>query len=162
MGAYLVSVNDIDVFTMADALAALERLRHDSVQQLKLVFAPETYVPPANRSEVLGITLDQIRAITHLRDTTAHGPSDIPVNDLSADDLNCLVQALSTTDLRPSDEQAIGKFTRRKLRQLTTWPLWRAAEHKQLDDMAKQGMYAPLPPSQPLPAPLSFANTGPT
>jgi len=30
-------------------------------------------------------------------------------------------------------EQAIGRFTRRKLRSLSTWEQWHAGEHKQLD-----------------------------
>ena len=39
------------------------------------------------------------------------------------------------------DEQAIGKFTRRKLQQLDTWPDWKHGEMSQLDKMAKVGMY---------------------
>ena len=39
------------------------------------------------------------------------------------------------------DEQVIGKFTRRKLQRLDTWPDWKQGEISQLDKMAKVGMY---------------------
>jgi hypothetical protein len=56
VGAFLVSVNDINVFTAAEALSALEQIRHEPVNQLKLIFAPKSYVPAADRTKALGIT----------------------------------------------------------------------------------------------------------
>jgi hypothetical protein len=40
------------------------------------------------------------------------------------------------------EEQSLGSFTRRKLRNLSNWSDWQGAEFKQLDSMAKQEMYS--------------------
>ena len=132
-------------------LVSFIRSNHD-LRHLKLVFAPEAYIPPNARAETLGLDLDQLRSITALRagigectsaihslGTPAPGTTPhLSIDDLTDDDLGLLIQALSNKIFGTPEEQAAGKFTRRKLRQLSTWPMWRAAECKQLDAMAKQ------------------------
>ncbi len=39
------------------------------------------------------------------------------------------------------EEAALGRFTRRKLKKLSTWPLWRDGECKQLDQFVRQRLY---------------------
>jgi hypothetical protein len=51
-----------------------------------------------------------------------------------------MIQALQSEALTPK-EQALGSFTRRKLKNLSTWPLWKEAEIKQLDQFHDLGMY---------------------
>jgi len=50
------------------------------------------------------------------------------------------VQAIQSQAITPA-EQAIGHFTQRKLRSLSTWDQWRAGKHKQLDHFHDLKMY---------------------
>ena len=50
--------------------------------------------------------------------------------------INAICSSHTTTD-----EQSLGHFTRRKLKQLDTWPEWRKGEVDQLDKMERLGMY---------------------
>lgn len=54
--------------------------------------------------------------------------------------LDLAIQALESLAITP-EEQALGHFTRRKLRTLSTWPEWQAGEFKQLDQFEELGMY---------------------
>ena len=173
-GAYLVSINDVGVFSAAEAEHQLSLARSDpNADTLKLVFAPESYVPRADRTETASLNLDQIRSITALRHGLGecHQPSSLPPlsrpiedpldddmapnrgsypipDDISDDDYAVLIRSLTSKVIGSADEQALGSFTRRKLRKLTNWPEWHAAEAKQLNAMDKQGMYG-----EPVPAP---------
>jgi len=51
-----------------------------------------------------------------------------------------VVQAIQSQAISPA-EQAIGRFTRRKLRALSTWDQWHAGKHKQLDHFHDHQMY---------------------
>jgi hypothetical protein len=51
------------------------------------------------------------------------------------------MSSLNTTVFGTSAKQALGSFTRRKLKRLDNWNDWLKAESKQLDSMAKQAMY---------------------
>jgi hypothetical protein len=59
-----------------------------------------------------------------------------------------IVRSLNTTTHGMANEQALGSFTRRKLKGLPNWNDWQASEFKQLDSMAKEEMYGSpqLPP----------------
>jgi hypothetical protein len=46
--------------------------------------------------------------------------------------------ATLNSDSITAEEQALGHFTRRKLKKLTTWNEWEAGEHKQLDQFYGQ------------------------
>ena len=157
-GAYLVSINGTNVFSPKEAVDTFDLLRADpDLQLLEIVFAPEAYVAKADRSEGLALNLDQIRSITTLRRekgecdqirslleecTDGNNSKDsLFASGLSDDDLSLLMHAISDKLPGTVEEQSLGKFTRRKLRQLPTWPFWNDAECKQLDAMAKQGMY---------------------
>ena len=71
-------------------------------------------------------------------------PSD-PNSTFSPEYLPTDVMALAINAIRSShtttDEQSLGHFTRRKLKQLDTWPEWRKGEVDQLDKMERLGMY---------------------
>jgi hypothetical protein len=144
-----MSINDHDVFSANNAHVVLATLRDSpSVKHLKLVFAPEVHIPSADRIEPLSLDLNQLRSITVIRLEIGAAPQTsnatktmTTVTDESIDDTNLLVHALSNKILGSPDEQAVGRFTRWKLRKLSTWPIWLQAEFKQLDAMLKQGMY---------------------
>jgi hypothetical protein len=51
-----------------------------------------------------------------------------------------IVRSLNTTTHGTANEQALGSFTRRKIKGLPNWNDWQASEFKQLDSMAKQEM----------------------
>jgi hypothetical protein len=75
------------------------------------------------------------------------------LDGLLDDDLTLMVASLTSAstpvpttkapNIAPDDapERALGHLTRRKLMQLSTWPLWQDAIFEQLDNMAKQDMY---------------------
>jgi Reverse transcriptase (RNA-dependent DNA polymerase) len=152
-GAYLVSVNDTPVYSSHDMLDALATCRADpNLRILKLVFAPEPYVPMADRHETPSLDLDQLRSVASIRSRIPQALLDVagdldgnPLDfDLLPDStIHLMINALSNKVFGTPEEQALGSFTRRKLRPLQTWPLWRESEFKQLDAMAKQGMYGP-------------------
>ena len=58
------------------------------------------------------------------------------------------INALRSTEVTPA-EQALGHFTRRKLKTLENWPQWLGGERKQLNQFHALGMYGKpckLPP----------------
>jgi hypothetical protein len=68
---------------------------------------------------------------------------------LPHDQLLLLMRSLNTTAFGTEEEQALGSFTRCKLKRLSNWNDWLRVEAKQLDSMAKQEMYgtAVYPPT---------------
>jgi hypothetical protein len=85
-----------------------------------------------NEEPTIGI--HELLAIHRLR---ADEPTDL---DTPLESIECMIQALQSEALTP-EEQALGSFTRRKLQNLSTWPLWKEAEIKQLDQFHDLGMY---------------------
>ena len=72
---------------------------------------------------------------------------DSDCNHVSHDHFTLMMRSLNTTVFGTDAEQALGSFTRRKLKKLDNWNDWLAVEAKQLDSMAKQEMYgAPIYP----------------
>jgi len=54
--------------------------------------------------------------------------------------MEMVIQAIQSQAITPA-EQAIGRFTRCKLRSLSTWEQWRAGKYKQLDHFHDLKMY---------------------
>ena len=46
-----------------------------------------------------------------------------------------------TSDAVTPEEEALGYFTRKKLKQLSTWDEWKAGKKKQIDQFDFQGMF---------------------
>ena len=117
---------------------------------LKIVFAPDRYIPVANRhlDQPLNLTMDQLRTISLIASSS---PVSAPIVDnvsfpdsageFDDDHAQLLLRSLNTTTHGTTEEQSLGSFTRRKLRRLPNWRAWQDAEFKQLDSMAKQAMY---------------------
>ena len=69
------------------------------------------------------------------------------------------MRSLNTTAFWTEEEQALGSFTRCKLKRLSNWNNWLLAEAKQPPWQNKECM---APPSIHLPAPSSYDSTGTT
>jgi len=73
---------------------------------------------------------------------------DFSESSISTKEMEMVTQAIQSQAITPA-EQAVGRFTRRKLRSLSTWEQWRAGEHKQLDhfhDLKMHGEPVKRPP----------------
>ena len=151
MGAFVVSINDTPVFTAASILDALHAAATSEDQVCKIVFAPDRYIPVADRhlEQPLHLSVDQLRTISAINSASSPMPETIDddlvfhddSDELDDDHAQLLLRSLNTTTHGTSEEQSLGSFTRRKLRRLPNWKEWQDAEFKQLDSMAKQEMY---------------------
>jgi hypothetical protein len=155
IGAFVVSVNGLAVFTCESILLALTDVVASDATSFTIVFAPERYIPVHSRphDSPLHLSVDQLRTIHTLRSDITFGsfpevpeapaPStpDRPSDPVPYDHFPLLMRSLNTTVFGTAAEQALGSFTRRKLKRLTNWDDWLKAEAKQLDSMAKQEMY---------------------
>ena len=143
IGAFIVSVNDSPTFTAASAITALQAVASSQDQTFRIVFAPERYIPVADRRNAapLHMSVDQLRIINQILSSNT-SPATIDAEFPFPDDCPALVVcSLNTTTHGTAEEQAIGSFTRRKLKNLPNWNDWQCSEFKQLDSMAKQEMY---------------------
>ncbi len=135
-----MSINDTAVFTAASIVAALQTIAASDGHTFKIVFAPDRYIPVANRhlEQPLHLSVDQLRTISSIQSST----SDPAATDEPDDDhVQLLLRSLKTTTHGTIEEQGLESFTCRKLRNLSNWSDWQGAEFEQLDSMAKQEMY---------------------
>jgi hypothetical protein len=78
---------------------------------------------------------DTIRAIAALRFDV-----DTSEQSLPSEMIDLVINAISSSAITP-EEQALGHYTRQKLKSLSTWDKWKAGEMKQLDQMHALRMY---------------------
>jgi hypothetical protein len=142
-GAYITRINATNVFTADDIGSCLRTLSEDAkADSLAIVFAPEPrllskqlsraarelniYAPPSPDdllSHVHSITVSDIRAISAVRfPDLAFDALSIPLTAF-----HLAVHAIRS-QATTSAEQALGHFTRRKLKRLDTWHLWHSGE----------------------------------
>ena len=153
-GAYIVSIDGERVFSKEDALRALKRLHDEQVKEFQIEFAPEKRLDasqlrkalvehdifqpdaPEYAAPVAQLSLEDIRAIAAIRfpDIDFTDPS------VSTEEIGVHINAIQSKSLTP-EEEALGHFTRRKLKTLSTWPKWQAGERQQLDHFHSLGMY---------------------
>ena len=60
--------------------------------------------------------------------------------DITTELIECLIHAIQSKDTTP-EEQALGFFTRKKLKTLSTWDLWHKGETKQLNQFKDLQMF---------------------
>jgi Reverse transcriptase (RNA-dependent DNA polymerase) len=132
----LLTVDPDDIVGFPDSIAQLDpsdfdglpdliaRVDHDDLADLPDLIARTTEVPEPPSASI-----------------------DSDCDPVSHDHFTLMMRSLNTTVFGTEAEQALGSFTRRKLKKLDNWNDWLAAEAKQLDSMAKQEMYgAPVYP----------------
>ena len=158
-GAYIVSINDQPVFDKQSALNVLESLVAKGTTEFEIKFAPvakassvrrwkeideyNLHAPTDKFNTTAQINYAALRAITAIR-TGTH----IPPNIVSDEMIRLVINAL-TSQTTTKEEEALGHFTRRKLKQLNNWNEWLHAERKQLDqfhDLEMYGKPTPRPP----------------
>jgi hypothetical protein len=86
--------------------------------------------------QVTSLDIELIRAIASLRHTNVDMSEDAIPNEM----IKIVINTLNSDSITP-EEQALGHFTRCKLKKLTTWNEWEAGEHKQLDQFYGQKMF---------------------
>ncbi|KAI2501346.1 retrotransposon [Fragilaria crotonensis] len=155
IGAFIVSVNDTPVFSCDSIVTALMSVAASDAPSVTIVFAPDRYIPVHNRprDDPIHLSVDQLSVINSLRSTILDPPLPVPIpaapepgyatihEPMSHDQILIMMRSLNTTVFGTTEEQALGGFTRRKLKRLSNWNDWLQAESKQLDSMAKQEMY---------------------
>jgi hypothetical protein len=162
-GAYIIRINNTPVFTASDVLHLLRSLADSATPSIEFTFAPERRatskqirraarelnlfnpIPPIDTPLVHSISVSDLRVISAVRHPNlSFSETDLPISHIHAG-LHA-IRSQATTDA----ELSLGHFTRRKLKQLDTWPLWHAGEFKQLDQFHALGMYGdpiPRPPT---------------
>ena len=92
------------------------------------------------------LTVDHLRVIA----LHVYPHLDFREQNVSVDELNLCINSISSRALT-DEEAALGSFTRRKLKTLSTWPEWQAGERKQLDRFHAVRMFGePVPrPADP-------------
>ena len=108
------------------------------------LFSPEAPLDDDELTPELDVA--SIRAIaTHL-----HPDLDFSESSISNADVGLCINALQSRNMT-DEEEALGSFTRNKLKRLSTWPEWQAGEFQQLDRFHALQMYgAPVPrPTDP-------------
>ena len=153
-GSYLVGINGKRVFGKDDAISMLRQLYDERAENLQLELAIErklsyaetwravaehnimepSAIPDADHQHQL--SLADIRCISAIR----YPQLDFSESSLSTEEMEMVIQAIQSQAITPA-EQAIGRFTRRMLRSLSTWEQWRAGKHKQLDHFHDLKMY---------------------
>jgi len=153
-GAYLVGINGKRVFGKDDAISMLRQLYDKRADNLQLELAIEhklscaetwravaehnimepSAVPDVEHQHQL--SLADVCCISAIR----YPHLDFSESSISTEEMEMVIQAIQSQAITPA-EQAIGRFTRRKLHSLSTWEQWRAGEHKQLDHFHDLKMY---------------------
>ena len=85
---------------------------------------------------ILSLNLESGRAIASLR----HPDQNLSEDYIPSEMIQIAIHTFQSDAVTP-EEQALGFFTRKKLRKLTTWPEWQEGEFKQLNQFHEQEMY---------------------
>jgi Reverse transcriptase (RNA-dependent DNA polymerase)/GAG-pre-integrase domain len=143
IGSFIVSVNDAPIFTAESAVLALSAAASTDNTSFRIVFAPDRYIPVSNRRQnsPIHLSVDQLRCINAILSVPAATTKASVPSSPSPDNDVLMIRSLNTTSHGTAEEQALGSFTRRKLKHLSNWKDWQDGEFKQLDSMAKQDMY---------------------
>jgi hypothetical protein len=158
-GSYIVSVNGNPTFTADDVTSALALAKNAGLQSIPIEFAPEKKLtarglqqalvehdihitdPDVDDEHIAALSIEDIRSIATLR----HPSIDFSPESISSELLHYQLNAIQS-DAITAEEQAIGSFTRRKLKKLKTWPDWQQGEFQQLDHFHSLNMYGkPVP-----------------
>ena len=91
-------------------------------------------------SHSLELDIATIQAIT----AVSFGDAAAAASD---EEIQLCIQTLGSDSATP-EEQALGRFTRQKLKSLSNWNVWKKGEHKQLNQLHKQSVFGnPIDPA---------------
>jgi len=153
-GAFLVGINGKRVFGKDKAISMLRQLYDERAENLQLELAIELKLSSAETWRAVAehniMEPSAVPDVDHHHQLTLAGVHCISAiryphlyfseSSLSTEEMEMVIQAIQSQAITPA-EQAIGRFTRRKLCTLSTWEQWRSGEHKQLDRFHDLKMY---------------------
>jgi hypothetical protein len=150
IGSFIVAINDIPIYDRTNATDTFKNLRNANItDSFTITLAPDKYIAVRDRREHLSLNLGQIRHITSVRiPPTSYGTNaqnfELPTDADIMLHIHSIITSTNGTAIPITIDESShnGKYTRTKLRKLSTWHLWRAAEKKQLDAMHNQQMYS--------------------
>ena len=91
---------------------------------------------------VLSLSTADVRAIAKLR----HEDADVSGEAIPTEMIQTCINTLNS-DHMTKEEAALGYFTRKKLKTLSTWNEWKAGETKQIEQFQNQRMFGdPIDP----------------
>ena len=88
------------------------------------------------RDHIATLSIDDIKSIASIRDPHIEFDYSVVPTEMIQLCINTL-----TSDKITSEEEALGYFTRKQLKRLSTWSEWRRGEEKQLDQFHQQNMF---------------------
>jgi hypothetical protein len=160
LGSYIVSVNDVPVFSVSDLDTYVSALLAGSTvpATVSLVLAPERRSSFDDRPSPLHLRMHDLRRICALQSVSGEGMTpdgyreslDSFASDLSDVEMASVIHRLQTEGMT-EEERLLTKFTRRNLQKLTNWTDWDAAFDAQLDAHRQAGTIgAPIPRPKPI------------
>ena len=109
--------------------------RLDAKHLRKALLEHDLFKPNEPEEEhVPTLSIDAIRAIAAIR----HPEEDFSDPTISNEIISTVINAIRSNETT-SDEQALGHFTRRKLRKLDTWEKWQDGERTQFGSFSCLG-----------------------
>ena len=87
------------------------------------------------KEHVIPLNIETVRNIASLNYSTLLDEDDVP-----AELYNASINALTSKSMTPEEEK-LGSFTQRKLKNLGTWKEWEKRERKQIDQFQSLDMY---------------------
>ena len=142
VGSFIIEIDGHPIFDLNDASQALQQIFDaDDVPSFQITLAPDRYIPVRDRREHLSLDINQVRHITTLRQLQL--PDDQCItNDDIIHYIRSVVDSSKIAIPMSHDELDLnGRYTRRRLKTLTTWRLWKQSEAAQLDKMEHQHMF---------------------
>ena len=88
-------------------------------------------------SDVPDLNIHTLCAISALRSGL-----DFSVDRIATDFIHTVINSITSQSVAPA-QQVLGKFTRRKLKNMNTWKVWYAGEKKQLNQFHDLQMFGP-------------------
>jgi len=157
--SYVLSINDERVFDPTDVDKVLARLAAlpSPPTEISVVLVPERDSRDSSKSPPLHLRLHDLRRICALQSVSGEGISSsecqariaAQMSDMSNSEMMEVIHSLKNEEMT-DEEQKLTSFTRRKLKQLSNWPLWDAAFDSQLE-----GHYVDKTYGLPVPRPKS-------
>jgi hypothetical protein len=101
IGAFVLSINDVAVFTAVSIVAALQTIAASDDRTFKIVFAPDRYIPVADchLEQPIHLSVDQLRTTSAILSSSSLSQKpDVPDNDDTDDDhVQLWLRSLNTT-----------------------------------------------------------------
>ena len=149
----LVQPTDVgQIYNSADRITVVDDRAQSRVQSDTVKLSPFQDVDDIDLEDICkydtpDLDITTIRAIAALKSGL-----DFSEDSISTDFIQVVISSITSQAVTPA-EQALGKFTRRKLKNMDTWDEWLAGERKQLNQFHDLQMFG-----EPIHRPSDEAN----